>query len=71
LQVTLRVTAEWVDRRSGEVLRQEGFELPSMPRQLFAQAEYAPEVGQSLATAETEAVNRLARNIVNMMETPW
>ncbi|HBH50939.1 MAG TPA: hypothetical protein DDY91_03510 [Planctomycetaceae bacterium] len=71
LQITLRVTADWVDRRSGEVLRQEGFDLPRMPRQLFAQAEYAPEVGQSLATAETEAVNRLARNIVNMMETPW
>jgi hypothetical protein len=71
LQINLQVTAEWIDRRSGEVLRQEGFDLPRMPRQLLAQAEYAPEVGQSLATAETEAVNRLARNIVNMMETPW
>jgi hypothetical protein len=71
LQISLRVTAEWVDRRSGEVLRQEGFDLPRMPRHLLSQAEYAPEVGQSLATAENEAVNRLARNIVNMMETPW
>jgi hypothetical protein len=71
LQINLRVTAEWVDRRSGEVLRQEGFDLPRMPRQLLSQAEYAPEVGQSLATAESEAVNRLARSIVNMMETPW
>jgi hypothetical protein len=37
----------------------------------MAQAEYAPEVGQSLATAEREVIDRMARDIVNMMETPW
>jgi hypothetical protein len=39
--------------------------------QLAAQAEFAPEVGQSLATGDQTAIDRLARNIVDMMEKPW
>ncbi|MFN5299175.1 MAG: LPS assembly lipoprotein LptE [Planctomycetaceae bacterium] len=71
LQISLRVAAEWVDRRSGDVLREQSFDLGKMPKALMAQAEYAPEVGQSLATAEREVIDRMARDIVNMMETPW
>jgi len=71
LQISLRVAAEWVDRRSGDVLREQSFDLGKLPRALVAQAEYAPEVGQSLATAEREVIDRMARDIVNMMETPW
>lgn len=71
LQISLRVAAEWVDRRSGDVLREQSFDLGKLPKALMAQAEYAPEVGQSLATAEREVIDRMARDIVNMMETPW
>ena len=38
---------------------------------VIGQAEFAPEVGHSLATATQDATTRLARRIVNMMETPW
>jgi len=34
-------------------------------------ATFIPEVGQSLTTAEQEEINRLARQIVSMMEKPW
>lgn len=71
LQLTLLLDAEWVDRRSGEVLREQGFDLPNNIQRLTGQAEYAPEVGQSLASAERESIDRLARNIVDMMEVPW
>ncbi|RPI90609.1 MAG: hypothetical protein EHM42_01125 [Planctomycetaceae bacterium] len=71
LQLTLLVDAEWVDRRSGEILREQGFDLPNNVQRLSGQAEFAPEVGQSLATGERESIDRLARNIVDMMEVPW
>jgi hypothetical protein len=71
LQVNLLVEVTWEDVHSGKILRQQRVPLPPEMLQLAAQAEFAPEVGQSLATADQTAINRLARNIVDMMETPW
>ena len=71
LQVNLLVEVTWEDVRTGKILRQQRVPLPPEMLQLAAQAEFAPEVGQSLATADQTAINRLARNIVDMMETPW
>lgn len=34
-------------------------------------AEYVPEIGTSISTAQQDNVNRLATQIVSMMETPW
>ncbi len=71
LQLTLLVRVTWEDRRSGQVLAEH--EMPVAPELIpvVGQAEFAPEVGHSLATATQDSVNRLARKIVNMMETPW
>src|SRR5262249_53487670 len=71
LQVNLHVEVTWEDIRSGQILAQQRVALPPELLQLAAQAEFAPEVGQSLATADQSAINRLARNIVDMMEVPW
>jgi hypothetical protein len=71
LQVNLQVEVTWEDIRSGQILAQQRVPLPPEMLQLATQAEFAPEVGQSLATADQTAINRLARNIVDMMETPW
>jgi len=71
LQVNLQVEMTWEDLRSGAILRQQRIPLPPEMLQLAAQAEYAPEVGQSLATGDQTVIDRLARNIVDMMETPW
>jgi hypothetical protein len=71
LQVNLQIEVTWEDIRSGQILAQQRVALPPELLQLAAQAEFAPEVGQSLATADQTAVNRLARNIVDMMEVPW
>jgi hypothetical protein len=32
---------------------------------------YAPEIGQSLASAEQDCCNQMAQQIVNMMECGW
>src|SRR5260370_37959781 len=69
LQVNLMVEVTWEDVRSGEILRQQRVPLPPEMLQLAAQAEFAPEVGQALATAEQTAIARLARNILHMIAT--
>ncbi len=71
LQISLMVQVKWEDIRTGNILAQE--ELPLSPDAIpmTAQAEFAPELGQSLATALDQAMQGMARKIVNLMETPW
>lgn len=71
LQVSLYVVVTWEDLRTGQLLATQ--EVPLQPQAIPVQglAEFAPEVGQSLATATQDATDRLARQIVNMMEVPW
>jgi hypothetical protein len=71
LQLAIMVRVTWENLRTGEVLAQQ--EVPVAPDAipLIAQAGFAPELGQSQATATQTAVNQLARDIVNLMEVPW
>jgi hypothetical protein len=71
LQVSYAIQVTWEDLRTGQLLAQQ--EVPVAPDvlPLVGQAEFAPEVGQSLATATHDAMSRLAAQIVNMMEVPW
>ena len=71
LQLSIGVEVIWVDRRSGEVLNRRTFTLGPEFRQQLAQAEFAPELGHSLATAMDDAVTGLANQIVDMTELPW
>lgn len=71
LQLNLVVEVTWEDLRTGQILAQQRVPLSPDVVTLTSQAEFAPEVGQSRATAERAAVDRLARSIVDMMETPW
>ncbi len=61
LQVNLQVEVTWQDTRSGTILIHKNVALPPEMLQLATQAEFAPEVGQSLATPDQLAINRLAR----------
>ena len=72
-EVQLMIGAEvtWVDRRSGQILQQRTFPLGSALSQSVSNASFAPEVGQSLATAQQESASRLAAQIADMMEIPW
>ena len=70
LQISLMVHVEWEDLRSGQVLAQQEIPLNPSAIPMAAQAEFAPEIGQSLATAMDDAMNRMAKKIVDLMETP-
>ncbi len=71
LQLTVGIEGIWLDRRSGEVLNRRTITLAPEFRQQLAQAEFAPELGHSLATAMHDAVNSLANQIVDMTEVSW
>lgn len=72
LQLNLLVEVTWEDLRTGKILAKENVKLPAPDAvQQTGQSEFAPEVGQSLATAQQTAIDRVARNIVDMMESPW
>lgn len=71
LQLSLAVEMTWTDLRTQRVISEQRYLLPNDAVNFTSTAEFAPEVGQSLATATQQSIDRLARNIVNMMETPW
>ncbi len=64
LQLDWRLEVTWVDRAG----------VPLMQRQLLRidrDVDFIPEGGQSMATAQQELINRIAREIVGQMETTW
>lgn len=69
LEFSLAIDIEWRDNRTGELLCRG--EADASPMLVRSAATYAPELGQTTATAEQEAINKLATQIVAMMEEPW
>ena len=71
LQVQYAVEVTWEDLRTGRILAQNKVSIEPEVTRLFASGEFAPELGQSLATGTQEAIDKMARQVVDMMEAPW
>lgn len=71
LQLNLVTMVTWEDLRTGKILNQQEIALPPEAMAFAGSSDFAPEVGQSLATANQQLVERVARDIVNKMEIPW
>lgn len=71
VQLMVGVQIQWIDRRNGRILQQRTFPIGEQLAQHSSQVSFAPEVGQSLATAQQESVQRLAAQIVDLTEMPW
>ena len=71
MQFSILVRVTWENLRTGEILAKQ--EVPVAPEAipLLTQAGFAPELGQSQASATQIAIDQMARKIINMMETPW
>ena len=72
-QVGLRVEVSWIDRK-GRMLRDP--EYVTLPEEIAdvsisGTGDIVPEVGQSTATAQQQAIVRTAEQIVGLMEKPW
>ena len=71
LQLQLAVEVTWEDLRGGGEIRRQQVTIPPDVVKLLATGDFAPELGQSLATARQRAIDTLAREIVQLMQTPW
>jgi hypothetical protein len=71
LQISFVVDVTWEDLRNGKQLMQKQVPLTAAEASFLSNSEFAPEVGQSLATAYQQSIDRMSRAIVDMMENPW
>jgi hypothetical protein len=71
VEVDLKVQIQWLDRNNTCVRDIKPIPLPSELASITETSTLTPEVGQSVATAQQQAIQRLARQIVRMMEAPW
>ena len=70
-QGTLSVIITWKDRRNNELRQFEAIPWNENSAIVKTTSYLVPEYGQSVATAEMEQIDRIADQIVGMMEIPW
>jgi len=71
VEVALRVKVQWIDR-SGAVIRDGApISLDDASVDVSGASKFIPEVGQSGAVARQTAIQRVAGQIVSLMESPW
>jgi hypothetical protein len=70
-EVNLQVQVQWLDRQSNLIRQMEPVPVPPELVTISDSATLIPEVGQSIAVAHQQAIQRLAEQIVSMMEAPW
>jgi len=71
LQTDLQVEIRWVDRRGSAIRSVQAIPLPPQLARVGATGDVIPQTGQSIATGHQTAIQRLAQQIVSMMEVPW
>ena len=71
VEAAINVQVSWVDRK-GRMLREDKtIPLPAEIADVSGTGDIVAEVGQSVATAQQEAICRVAQQIVGLMEKPW
>lgn len=71
LQVGYLVDVQWIDRRGEQVRPGVQLALPPVLAQAGGSSVLIPEAGQSYATAQVDAVEKLAVQIVELLESRW
>src|SRR5579885_2377559 len=70
IQNTLVVQVSWVDRRGNQVRPDATVPLPDSVVNITQVTNLVPEVGQTIATQQQIAIQRIAEQIVSMVEAP-
>lgn len=69
--LTMTVQVDWLDRRNQSLIQRSEIPLPSSIVTISARSSLIAEAGQSVATAQQESLQRLARQIREQMESAW
>lgn len=70
-EITLVAEVSWVDRRGDMIGGRGNLPIPDSLATIIGTGTAVPEFGQSVATGQQQAINRMAEQIVSLMETPW
>ena len=70
-QMEFFVEVTWLNRQQAMLAQSQKVPLPGTVVNLNQTGNVVPEVGQSIATGQQDAINRIAFQIVSMMETQW
>ena len=64
VQITLQVEFTWTDRSGAPLMQRQKLNIKRS-------VDFIPEGGQSMVTAQQEAIDRIARQVIQQMEMPW
>ena len=70
IEFGMQIQIRWFDP-SGQPLIERTFGIPSTLANITMDADLVPIAGQSIASAQQQAIERLAADIVGQMEKPW
>jgi hypothetical protein len=71
LEIGMVAEVTWLNRRRAPLRLPTSIALPPELVPMGQTSILVPEVGQSIATAQQQAIERLAQQIVSTMEEPW
>jgi hypothetical protein len=67
----LRAEVTWLNRRRQPIAPVQALAVPAELVAISQTSNLIPEAGQSVATSQQQAIERLAQQIVSTMEEPW
>lgn len=70
-ETELRAEVTWLNRRRLPIVPAQTIPLPPELVPIAQSTNLIPEAGQSVATSQQQAIERLAQQIVSTMEAPW
>jgi hypothetical protein len=71
IETELSVEVRWLSRRGEILMQRSSIPLGSLATLVSEDSRFFPEAGQSLALAQQDAIDKLAREIVGQMEVWW
>jgi hypothetical protein len=71
LTYQMNVEVSWVNRTGKTIQPIGAIPVPQSIAQISLNSAFAPEAGMSVTTAQQADIERLARQIVSLMEAPW
>src|SRR6476659_2931502 len=70
-ETELRAEVNWLNRRWLPIVPAQAIPIPAELVAFSQSSNLIPEAGQSVATSQQQAIQRLAQQIVGTMEAPW
>lgn len=70
-ETELRAEVTWLNRRRLPIVPMQAIPVPGQLVEISQTSTLIPESGESVATSQQQAIERLAQQIVSTMEAPW